>query len=220
MQARPALCGLVDVGDPQRRVVERAGSRSGGRGVAPLRTAASASSSGIASATCRVWALTSGGAPTSSRSRSSSTIVIAEPADPLDLDLDHVARLDRPRVRRRAGQQHVAGLERDQPRDVGDLVGEREDQVGAGVALLDLLAVDEGADGEVVGIELGGVDQAGTERAEPVLALDPQHRAAVDVAEVVDAEVVGDGVAGDVVERLGSATPVARLPITSAISPS
>ena len=84
----------------------------------------------------RLGASPRGGAPTSSSSRSSSTIVVAQPADAVDLDLDDVAGLDRPRVRRRAGEQHVAGLERDQPRDVGDLVGEREQQVGARVALL------------------------------------------------------------------------------------
>ena len=68
------------------------------------------------------------------------------------------------------------------------------------MALLDHLAVDEGAQGQVVGVDVGDVDRRGPERAEAVLALDPEHRAAVDVAEVVDAEVVGDGQRGDVVE--------------------
>ena len=92
---------------------------------------------------------------------------VREAADPLDLDLDDVAGLDRARVRRRAGEQDVAGLERDQPRDVGDLVGEREEQVGAGVALLDLLAVDEGAHGQVGRVDVGGVDQLGPSGQKP-----------------------------------------------------
>ena len=70
------------------------------------------------------------------------------------------------------------------------------------MSLLDLLAVDERAHGQVLGVDVRGVDHDGAERAEAVLALDPQHRAAVGVAEVVDAPVVGDGVSGHVIERV------------------
>ena len=141
------------------------GSAAPRRGARPRPPASPARRGGSARST------SGGGADLDSRSRSSSTTVLREPADPLDLDLDQVARLDRPRVGRRPGQQHVAGLERDQPRDVGDLVGEGEDQVVAGVPLLDLLAVDEGADGQVVGVDVGGVDderaRAGRSRPGP-----------------------------------------------------
>src|SRR6185312_5244341 len=48
---------------------------------------------------------------------------VAERAEALDLDLDHVARLDRTRVGRRPRQDHVTRLQRDRPRDVRDEVG-------------------------------------------------------------------------------------------------
>ena len=63
---------------------------------------------------------------------------------------------------------------------------------------LDELAVPERADRQIVRIDVVRVDERRPERAEPVLSLDPQHRAAVGVAKVVDAPVVGDGVAADV----------------------
>ena len=137
----------------------------------------------------------------------------------VDLDLDHVARLHRPRVGGRAGEDDVARLQGDQPAEVGEQVGDRPDQVG-GRTLLDDLAVQVGADLEVGRVELGGGHQLRADRAEAVLALDPQHRAAVGVAEVVEADVVGRGVAGDVVERPSWGTPCMRLPMTTATSPS
>ena len=121
----------------------------------------------------------------------------------------------------RAGQQDVAGLERDQPRDVGDLVGDAEEEVVPVWRLLDELAVDEGAQPRSSGSTSRGVDERGPERAEAVLALDAQHRAAVGVAEVVDAEVVGDRVAARrSAARRAADTPRQRSPITTAISPS
>src|SRR5262245_30256279 len=68
---------------------------------------------------------------------------VAERPEPLDLDLDHVAGLDRPGVRRRPGQKHVTRLERDRPRDVGDeLVHVPEHLVGG--PRLDHVAVHAG----------------------------------------------------------------------------
>ena len=49
------------------------------------------------------------------------------------------------------------------------------------------------------------VDQPGPDRAQRVGALDAQHRAGIGVAEVVQAVVVGDRVAGDVGARVGRA---------------
>ena len=66
---------------------------------------------------------------------------------PGDLDLDDVARLHRPRVRGRAREDHVAGLERDQPAEVGELVGDGEEEV-VGRRLLHDLAVEVGAERE------------------------------------------------------------------------
>ena len=65
---------------------------------------------------------------------------VRQPPDPVHLDLDEVAGLHGPRVRRRPGEEHVAGLERDQPREVGEHVRERPEQL-ARVPLLDDLAV-------------------------------------------------------------------------------
>jgi hypothetical protein len=66
--------------------------------------------------------------------------VIAQPAQALHLDLDHVPGLDRPGVGRRPGQQHVAGHQGDRPGDVGHqvvhvpahLVGPRDKLEGYG----------------------------------------------------------------------------------------
>ena len=127
---------------------------------------------------------------------------VLEASDPVHLDGHDVSRLDRSRVGGRPGQEHVAGLQRDQAGDVRDLVREREEQVPAGVALLDELAVHVGADGQVVGIDLVGVDENGPEGAEAVLALDPEHRAAVGVPEVVHAPVVRDRVPAHVAKRV------------------
>src|SRR5205814_4984177 len=66
--------------------------------------------------------------------------VVGERAEPLDLHRDHVAGLHRPRVRRRAGQDHIAGRERDGPRDVGDEVPHAPDHL-VGVPVLADLAV-------------------------------------------------------------------------------
>jgi hypothetical protein len=134
---------------------------------------------------------------------------VLEPADPVDLHRDDVARLDRSRVRRRPGEQHVAGLERDQPRQVGDLVGEREHQVRPGVPVLHRFAVHERPQNQIVRVDVAGVDHHRAERTEPILALDAQHRAAVGVAEVMDAPVVGDRVATDIVECLVKPNAVA-----------
>ena len=126
---------------------------------------------------------------------------VREPAQAGDLDLDDVARLHRPRVRRRAGEDDVPGLERDQAAEVGELVGDGEEQVVRGRLLHDL-PVQERAQGVVGRVELGGGHELGPDRQEAVLALHAQHRAAVGVAEVVQADIVGGRVAGDVVEHL------------------
>ena len=126
---------------------------------------------------------------------------VRQPPDPGDLDLDDVARLHRPRVRGSTGEDHVARLERDQPAEIGELVGDREEEV-VGRRLLHDLAVQVGAEREVGRVELGCGHQLGAEREKAVVALDAQHRAAIGVPEVVHADVVRARVAADVVEHL------------------
>src|SRR5690606_16552161 len=119
--------------------------------------------------------------------------VVGQPSEALHLDLHHVARLDRPGVGGGAGQQHIARVEGDRTGDVGDEVVHVPLHLVGGAVLGDL-AVDVGAD--PLAVEIPVVDQAGTERAQRVGALDPQHRSGVGVAEVVQPVVVGDGVPG------------------------
>ena len=128
--------------------------------------------------------------------------LVLQSSDSVHLDGHHVPGLDRPGVGGRPGQEHVAGLQRDQARHVCDLVGEREEEIASRMPFLGQLAVDVRADGEVVRIDFARVHEHGPERAEAVLPLDPEHRAAVGVAEVVNAPVVRDRVAADVGEGL------------------
>ena len=78
---------------------------------------------------------------------------VRQPAEPRDLDLDDVSRAHRPRVRRRAREHDVARLERDRPAEVGELVGDAEEQVVGG-RLLDDVAVQVRAEREVGRVEL------------------------------------------------------------------
>ena len=111
------------------------------------------------SAAARVSGETRGCAPNDGIGAGGLDDRVGERREPGELDLDDVARLDRPRAGRRAGEDDVAGLERHEAREVGDQQPEREQQVRGGVVLLDL-AVDERAhrDG-------GRVDVAGRDRA-------------------------------------------------------
>ena len=79
---------------------------------------------------------------------------VGQRPEPLHLDRHDVARLDRPRVGRRAGEQHVARHERDRPGDVGDEVVHVPLHL-VGVAVLAHLAVDERADLLAVEVPVG-----------------------------------------------------------------
>ena len=179
-----ASCAAVLMSSPRRRRSARPRPRA-----SPARRAASAPTPAAAR-------------PGPVRSTSQSTDRFSSRPSPDDLDGDGVARLHRPRVGRRAGEDDVAGLERDQAAEVGEQVGDRPDQIG-GRPLLHDLAVEVRADAEVGRVEVRRDGQAGADRAEAVLALHTQHRAAVGVAEVVQPDVVRRRVAGDVVERVG-----------------
>ena len=124
----------------------------------------------------------------------------AHAARALELDLDDVADIQHARAGRRAGEDDVARLERDEARDVRDEVGEGEDQVGRDV-LLDDLAVDARAEHEPLRVDLGG-GHGRADRREAVLALGEEVGAAVVPAEVGDPGVVGGGEPADVRERV------------------
>ena len=125
--------------------------------------------------------------------------VIAQRAEALHLDVDHIARVDRARDGRGAGEQHVAGLQGDRPCDVGDEIVHVPIHL-VGVAVLLHLTVDQCAD--LLVPEVPPLDQPRSDGAQRVGALDPQHRAGVGVAEIVQPVVVTDGVSADVVARL------------------
>ena len=122
-------------------------------------------------------------------------------ADAADRDLDDVAVPERDRrvaevsdPVRRSREDHVATLERDDVRDVGDERREPEDQV-AGVAVLQHRAVDGLADLDLR-LERLERDDLGLDRAERVVALAPEPLPVVEL-EVPGAHVVGRRVAGE-----------------------
>ncbi len=125
--------------------------------------------------------------------------VVGQPAQPVHLDLDHVAGLDRPGVRGRSRQQHVARAEGDGAGDVGDQVVHVPLHLVGGAVLREP-AVDIGA--QPLAVEVPAGDESRAERGHRVRALDAQHRPGIGVAEVMQPEVVGDRVAGDKVAGL------------------
>src|SRR5439155_4203969 len=119
---------------------------------------------------------------------------VAKRPEPFDLDLYDVSGFDRARMRRRAGQDDVAGRQRDRPRDVCDQVVHVPDHL-VGVPRLRGRAIDPRLDRLVV--EVPVVHEARSEWAQGVRALHTEHRARIGVAEVVEAEVVRDREAAD-----------------------
>jgi hypothetical protein len=128
--------------------------------------------------------------------------LVADAADPVELDLDDVAGDERARAGGRPRQHDVARLEGDEAGEVGDEVREREDELG-GASLLRERAVHVGAEREIVEVDVACGDDAGPHRREPVLALREDVRAAIDPAVVVDAEVVRGGDPPDASARVG-----------------
>ena len=81
------------------------------------------------------------------------------PSGRVDLDLDDVARHDDGRAGGRAGEDHVAGLEREVLGEVGDELREREEQPRGRVVLREV-AVDPGAQPQRRRVDGAGVDAA------------------------------------------------------------
>src|SRR5215218_1422685 len=132
---------------------------------------------------------------------------VGQGAEAVDLDGDLVTVLEQDlRVPEDAdagwgaGRDEVAGLERDDPADVGDDVGDREDHLG-GRGVLHRLAVAAAADAQLLGIvDLLARDEPRADRAEGVgrLAARPL---AVGELQVAGADVVEADVALDVIQR-------------------
>ena len=122
----PATRRLLDVLDAEADVIDPAQPDQAGR---PSATIRSASSSGIASATWSVCAETCICSPGPARSTSHSSIVFVRRPIPEISTSTTSPGPHRPRVRRRAREDHVTGLERDQAAQVGELVGDREQEV-------------------------------------------------------------------------------------------
>ena len=134
---------------------------------------------------------------------------VLEPPDPVDLDghdvavaQQHLRLAAEADARGRARQDQVARLERRPLADRRDQVRDREDhQVGR--RLLQRLAVDDRAQRQLARVrDLVGGDEprADRRRAVPRLALHPLVRLRLVVAH---RHVVGDRVAGDVLQRVG-----------------
>ena len=134
---------------------------------------------------------------------------VGEPPQAVDLDLDHVARLHRARVGRRSGEHDVAGQEGHVAAEVGQQVVDGEVHLGQRTLLHDL-AVAQRPQRRAADVHAG--HQARPQRAEAVLALDPQHRAGVGLPEVLLADVVGAGEAGQVVPHVVGADVAHRPP--------
>ncbi len=129
-----------------------------------------------------------------------------------DLDLHHVAGAHHGRAGGRAGQDDVAGFQRDQPGQVGDEVAEAEQHVLGRPGVLGQVPVDPGAQADRGQVDGARVDQAGAERGEAVDPLGPHVGAPVGVAQVVDAEVVRGGDPGHVVPAVRAADPAGPAP--------
>ena len=129
-----------------------------------------------------------------------------------DLDLHHVAGGHHGRAGGRAGEDHVAGLQGEQPGQVGHDVAEAEQHVLRGPGVLGQFAVDPGAQAQRFLVDPAGVDQPRADRGEAVDPLGADVGAAVGVTQVVDAEVVRGGEVGHVVPAVGRADPAGAAP--------
>ena len=110
----------------------------------------------------------------------------------IHLHLDDVARRDHARPGGRAGEDDVAGLEREVLRQVGHDLREREEEACGGVVLHEL-AVDPRAQAHRRGVDVPRVDQGGAERGEPVPAFRADVGALVVRPQIVEPEVVRSG---------------------------
>src|SRR5258708_9704006 len=132
---------------------------------------------------------------------------VAQHADALHLDLHHVAWLDRPHARGRAGGDQIARLERDALRDEREQPRHREDLVLRAPVLAEL-AVDPAADGQVRPVEPRR--DPGPHRTKSIEALGARPLA-VGLLHVAHGDVVEAGDARHRGGALGLARPAQLL---------
>src|SRR6266850_202756 len=140
---------------------------------------------------------------------------VLEVPQSFDLDLDPVAGLEEfvaagPDAGGGAREDQVAGVQRGNARQVRDLLGGGKDHP-AGVRVLLQGAVDPQPDGEA--LRIGDLGRRRDPRAERAAAFEALVRGPVEMErvprrqraaprKVARGKIVGDGVAGDVIERL------------------
>ena len=144
---RPAVLGLVQVGDPQRHVIDAADLDHDR--VTPPCTARSASSSGMARRRRRRAGRDSGLRRPARRRRPSTTVFDSRPRPVTSTSTTSPGSIGREWAGVPDSTKTSPGsTKHDHPAEVGQQVGDRPDQVGGGALLCDL-AVQVGADLEV-----------------------------------------------------------------------
>ncbi len=124
---------------------------------------------------------------------------VRQPAEPVDLHLDDVAREHRARVGRRAREDDVAGEQCEVASDVLEQGVDPPYHLRDG-RVLHHRPVDERAQRRLAHID--PAHETRPERTEAILTLDPEHRAGVGVTEVVQAGVVRWAEPGEVIPHV------------------
>src|SRR5258707_4674092 len=112
----------------------------------------------------------------------------------------HIANLNPARMGRRSRQDHISWLQRHQVREVGDLIGKRKHQVVLCIPLLYEFPIDVGAQDEIVRIDIVRINEHGAKRDEAILSFHTQKGAAISMEKVMNAPIVGEGIASNVVQ--------------------
>src|SRR5262249_21429620 len=124
---------------------------------------------------------------------------IRQPPQAGDLDFDEITYVHRARVPGGARHNHIPGQQGDKAAEVSQDVIDGEDHFCDRPLLRDS-AIDISAQRGLADIH--AADDARSDRAEPVLAFDAQHRAGVRVTKVLAADIVAGREAGDILPRL------------------
>src|SRR5216683_4122146 len=114
----------------------------------------------------------------------------------------HIANLNRARMGWCSRQDHISWFKRHEASEIGDLIGERKHQVVLCIPLLYDFPIDVGAQDEIIGIDIFRVNEHGTKRAEAILSFHTQKGAAISMEKVMNAPIVGEGIASNVVQSI------------------